>query len=223
MPPEKTRPIDDPAWFIIDNTAVERPPLVPEIALHLASETVPLWTMTEEDLAARGLPPPFWAFAWAGGQALARHVLDNPVLVHDKRVLDFGSGSGLVAIAAGLSSAHSVLASDVDPFAAEAITLNAALNGVAVTATSEDLVGRTDLAVDVVCAGDVCYEQPLAGRVEAWLRALAGQGVTVLIGDPGRTHVPVTKITHLDTYRVATSRALEDNAVRRTAVWRLEP
>lgn len=211
--------MSDPAGFIRDNTAPERPPLIPEITLFLATELVPLWQATEADLSALGLPPPYWAFAWAGGQAVARYVLDHPEIVAGKRVLDFASGSGLVAIAAAQAGAAQVTASDIDPFAVAAITLNAAANDVAVSATDRDMIGEHG-AWDVVLAGDICYERPLAGRVEAWLRALSEDGVTVFLGDPGRTYLPKHGLEWVIRYAVKTTRELEDSDLRNAVVWR---
>lgn len=213
----------DPARFIRDNTLLHEPPLTPEIRLHLASEIVPIWQMTEEELEKTGLPPPFWAFAWAGGQALSRYILDNPQVVAGKRVLDFGSGSGLIGIAAMKAGAAAVLAADIDPFAIAAIAINAAENDVVVSTTADDIVGAENRGWDTVLVGDMCYERPLAERVEAWLRRLAGEGVTVLIGDPGRTYLPKSGLDKLVSYAVKTTRELEDTDVRNTSVWRVLP
>lgn len=213
----------DPARFIRDNTVLHEPPLVPEVRLHLASEIVPIWQMTEEELEKTGLPPPFWAFAWAGGQALSRYILDNPGIVTGRRVLDFGSGSGMIGIAAMKAGAASVLAADIDRFAVSAIALNAAVNEVAIAVTAEDIVGVENRGWDVVLVGDMCYERPLAERVEAWLRRLAGEGVDVMIGDPGRTYLPKSGLEKLTSYAVMTTRELEDTDVRNTSVWRVLP
>ncbi|MCP5371097.1 MAG: methyltransferase [Hyphomicrobiales bacterium] len=213
---------DGAAAFIRAHTAVAAPPLCPEIRLHLATEITPIWQATEETLAAAGLPPPFWAFCWAGGQALARHLLDNPALAAGRRVLDFACGGGVVAIAAARCGG-TVLANDVDPFALAATRLNADLNGVALATEGADLVGRADLNHDLILAGDICYEQPLAGRVSDWLRALAGAGATVLIGDPGRAYLRRDGLVELAAYDVPTSLELEDRTVRRTGVWRVTP
>ncbi len=207
------------ADFIRANTAVETPPLIPEIKLNLASEIVPIWQATEEELAAMGLPPPYWAFAWAGGQALARHILDTPETVAGKTVLDFASGSGLVAIAAMKAGAARAIAADIDPYAEAAARLNAALNGVAVEASSHDLIG-TRGPWDIVLAGDICYEQPLAQRVTDWLRGLSEAGITVLMGDPGRTYLPKDGLDWVVRYAVKTTRELEDTDVRNAVVWR---
>ena len=215
--------IEEAAAFVRDNTAVERPPLVPEVALHLASEVVPLWQATEAELTEQGLPPPYWAFAWAGGQALARYLLDHPETVAGKRVLDFAAGSGLQGIAAALAGAAVVEAAEIDAFAAAALRLNAALNEVSMTVTERDLVGTVDGPWDVVLAGDVCYERPMAEKVWDWLQALAGEGALVLLGDPGRTYLPKSGLERVIAYAVKTSRELEDSDVRNAVVWRVTP
>jgi predicted nicotinamide N-methyase len=212
----------DPAAFIRANTAPMPPPLVPEVLLYLATEIVPIWRKTEEELAAEGMPPPFWAFAWAGGQALARYVLDHPEIVRGRRVLDFASGSGLSAIAAAKAGAHSVLASEIDRFAIAAIRLNASANNAAVECTAEDVVGR-DEGWETVLAGDVCYEREMSERVFAWLKTLAARGATVLVGDPGRNYLPKAHLSELAVYDVKTTRELEDQEIRRTKVWRVTP
>jgi predicted nicotinamide N-methyase len=211
--------VKDPAAFIRANTELLRPPLVPEIVLHLATEIVPIWRKTEEELAAEGIPPPFWAFAWAGGQALSRWVLDNPDTARGKRVLDFATGSGVSAIAAMKAGAREVVANEVDAFAIAAATLNAAANGVALTLAHEDLIGRDD-GWDTVLAGDVCYEREMSERVFAWLKALARRGALVLVGDPGRNYLP-QGMSELAVYDVQTTRELEDREIRRTKVWRV--
>ena len=213
-------PIIDRAAFIRHNTRLQRPPHTPEIALWLADEITPIWRMTEEELGAMGLPPPFWAFAWAGGQALARYVLDNPGIVAGRHVLDFATGSGLVAIAAMKAGAASVLAADIDPFCADAVAINAQENRVAVAFTGRDLLEAPAPKVDVILAGDICYEQPLSGRVQAWLRAAVADGAEVLIGDPGRTYLPKGDLVLIAEYQVETTRELEDHAVKRTGVYR---
>ena len=212
----------DPADFVRANTAIASPPLVPEIRLHLASEITPLWQATEASLARDQLPPPYWAFAWAGGQALARHILDHPELVRGRAVLDFGAGSGLVAIAAAKSGAR-VTAAEIDRFAAAAIGLNAALNGVAVAIEGADVIGGEPAPWQVVLAGDMCYERPLAERLTRWLRAIAAQGVTVLLGDPGRAYLPTAGLEPLARYAVPTSLELEDRLTREGVVWRMAP
>ena len=213
----------DPARFVRRNTAIAAPPLVPEIRLHLATEITPIWQATEESLARSAVPPPFWAFAWAGGQALARYVLEHPAEVAGRFVLDFGAGSGLVAIAAAKAGAARVLAAEIDHFAAAAIALNATLNEVAVTVTTADVIDIAAPGWEVVAAGDVCYEQPLATRVARWLAALAGRGRLVLLGDPGRAYLPVNHLRERARYLVPTSRELEDCDTRDGVVWQVMP
>ncbi len=205
--------------FVIANTQLVAPPLVPEIRLRLATEAAPIWKKTEEELGAIGLPPPFWAFAWAGGQALARFVLDHPEFVRGRRALDFASGSGLVAIAAALAGAAETEASDIDAFAVVAIEANAADNGVAVRGRLEDLIGR-DEGWDVVLAGDVAYERDLAAAATAWLAGLARRGATVLVGDPRRAYLALDRLACVVDYCVPVSRELEDTENKRTGVFR---
>lgn len=211
---------DDGAAFIRANTALMAPPHVPEIVLHLADEAHDLWLRTEEELAAIGLPPPFWAFAWAGGQALARYILDNPEAVRGKSVLDFATGSGLVAIAAAMAGARQVVASDTDPFCKAAVDLNAARNGVAVAFRDADLVGQDD-GWDIVLAGDVFYDKAFAGQLMPWFATLHRRGCDVLVGDPGRSYLPEQGLRRLSTYRIAVTRALEDAEIKKTTVWRV--
>jgi predicted nicotinamide N-methyase len=206
-----------PEDFIRTNAALIAPPLVPEIRLHLATEVVPLWRATEEELAKIGVPPPYWAFAWAGGQALARYVLDHPDLVRGKRVLDIGAGSGLVGLAAAQAGAVSVVAADIDAFACAAIRLNAAANDCEITVTQDDLIGAAG-AWDVILVGDLFYERPLAERLLAWLKML---DTPALLGDPGRNYFPGTQVEKLASYTVRTTRDLEDREIRETGVYRL--
>jgi predicted nicotinamide N-methyase len=212
--------IVDHAGFIRQHTRLLQVPHAPVIRLHVADEATALWSKTEEELGEMGLPPPFWAFAWAGGQALARHLLDDPASVRGRRVLDFASGSGLVAIAAALAGAAKVEAAEIDAFAAAAIDLNAAANGVSVSVRHADLIGR-DEGWDTVLAGDICYERELAARVIAWLAALQARGATVLIGDPGRSYLPKERLVALSSHEVPVTRALEDSEIKRSHVWRL--
>ncbi|MBL8536178.1 MAG: methyltransferase [Hyphomonadaceae bacterium] len=214
------RVIDDVPAFIRENTRVLAPSHVPELKLHLADDAVALWELTEEQLGELGLPPPFWAFAWAGGQALARYALDHHEVVRARSVLDMASGSGLVAIAAVKAGARAALAADIDAFAAHAARLNAALNDVAIDTTQADLIGA-EVPHDVILVGDLFYDRDLAPRVLAWIEALHGQGRTVLIGDPGRTYLPKHKLEQVAAYDIPVTRALEDAEVKRAAVWRL--
>ncbi len=215
---------EDLESFIAAQTAVATAPLVPEIRLHLATEVTPLWQATEVSLARDNLAPPYWAFAWPGGQALARHMLDHPESVRGRRVLDFAAGCGIGAIAAAKASATTVAAAEIDPMALAAMTLNARLNGVALTLLDHDLTGTVDDAArawDVVLAGDVFYERPMAERVEPWLRGLARRGVRVLIADPGRAYIPKSGLAEIGRYTVPTSRDLEDRESRDTVVYAL--
>ncbi len=181
----------------------------------------PIWRLTEEELGELGLPPPFWAFAWAGGQALSRYLLDHPHEVAGKRVLDFAAGSGLVGIAAMKAGAASVLCADIDPFCTAAVAANADANGVALDFTADDLLEAPPPEVDIICAGDVCYERPMTDRVLAWLAQAKANGARVLIGDPGRTYFPREGLTFLAEYRVPTTRELEDQDIKRSSVWAL--
>jgi predicted nicotinamide N-methyase len=191
--------------------------LVPELRLHLADRALPLWEATEATLAANNLPPPYWAFAWPGGQAMARLLLDRPDLVRGKRVVDFGAGCGIAAMAAAKSGAACVTAIDIDAFARAAIAMNAALNGVDIGIV-EQLPERV---CDLLLLGDMCYERPLAERLTDWLDRLAREGATVLLGDPGRSYFPSGRMTALARYSVPTTLELEDREVRETGVWRL--
>lgn len=208
---------DHPA-FIRDHTVLATAPLVPEITLHLATEVTPLWQATEAFLAATNMPPPFWAFAWPGGQALARYLLDNPDVVRGKRVLSFAAGSGIDAIAAKLSGAATVAANEIDDFALAAIDLNARVNGVTLECLGGDVIGTLG-PWDVVIAGDVCYEKPMAERAAAWFRALTANGATVYAADPGRTYLPLTGHSKLADYVVPVPRDLEDRDTRTAAVY----
>ncbi|MDY0871243.1 class I SAM-dependent methyltransferase [Dongia rigui] len=213
--------MSDPTSFIRAQTKIARPSLVPELKLHLATEISPIWRATQKELDDLGLPPPYWAFCWPGGQALTRYLIDDPKSVKGKRVLDFAAGSGLSGIAAARAGAASVIAAEIDDFAAEAIRLNADLNKTRIEVVTQDLVGRMDLGLDLVLAGDVCYERPMAERVFAWFEQLAEAGVTVLMGDPGRAYLPRKGLTEVARYQVPTSIELEDKDMRLTLVWRI--
>ncbi len=207
------------AAFICENTTILTPPLVPEIKLHLAHEALPIWQKTEEELGEIGLPPPFWAFAWAGGQALARYILDNPALVKNKSIIDIASGSGLVAIAAMKAGAASALAADLDAFSIAAIALNADLNAVLLTTTAENLLMTTPPNVDVILVGDLFYEKHVAELCLAWLQQ--AKNCEILIGDPGRSYLPKNALIKIAEYSVPVSRDLEDAEIKQTAVWKL--
>lgn len=211
----------DPRAFVLEQTRPGRAALVPEIALRLASEAVPLWQATEATLAASGLPPPYWAFAWPGGQALARELLDRPDRVRGRRVLDVGAGGGVAAIAAAKAGAANVRAAEIDRFALAALAINAADNGVVVAPFDGDPIGRMDLDAEVVLIGDLCYERPLAERVVPWLRRLAAVGVDVLLADPGRAYVPKSGLIELARHVVPTSLDLEDRTTRETVIYRV--
>ncbi len=206
--------------FIRENTTILCPPLVPEVKLHLAHEAVPLWQKTEDELGELGLPPPFWAFAWAGGQALARYVLDNPHITASQNILDLATGSGLVGIAAAQAGA-TVMAADIDRFATTAASMNADLNGVILDIRSEDLLLQAPPDIRVILVGDLFYEKTLATRVLAWLRLAQQNGTLVLIGDPGRSYLPQAQLEKLAEYNVPVTRDLEDAEIKRTAVWQL--
>jgi predicted nicotinamide N-methyase len=221
--------ITDRKAFIRANTRLTSVPHVPEIVLHVADEAVPIWQKTEEELHALGLPPPYWAFAWAGGQALARYVLDHRDEVAGQRVLDLAAGSGLVAIAAALAGAAPVIAADIDAFTESAVSLNAAANGVYVEIITQDLLKEDRLdrpapdtpRYDVILVGDLFYERDTAARALAFLDRNAAAGSRVLIGDPGRTYLPKDRLTRLAEYSVPVTRDLEDHDIKRTAVWEL--
>jgi predicted nicotinamide N-methyase len=198
----------DPVVFIQQNTELMSPPHVPEIKLLLASEAHELWLKTEDELQEIGLPPPFWAFAWAGGQGLARYILDHPDVVRGKRVVDFASGSGLVAIAAAKAGAAHVLAADIDPWTKSAISLNARANDVHLDITSANIIGDA-LDADVLLAGDIFYDKSFVDHHFPWLQDQKRRGIRVLVGDPGQT------------YQVPVSRVLEDSEVKKTTVWEL--
>lgn len=211
----------DWAAFIRENTRLLAPPLVPEILLHLAEESLPIWRKTEEELGEMNVPPPYWAFAWAGGQALARYLIDTPELVRGKRVVDLGTGSGLTAIAAMKAGAAQTLAADVDRVSLAATALNAQANGVTVACTSVDLLAAPPSPdIDVLLVGDLYYERPLAERVTTYIDAANKHGAVVLIGDPGRSYFPRGRYTRMADYRVPVTRELEDTEIKNTAVWR---
>lgn len=196
-------------------------PLRPDICLWQATEITPIWLATEDWLQQNNVPPPFWAFPWAGGQAIARLIGDDPSWVAGKRVLDFAAGSGLIAVAAALAGAASVVAVEIDPFAIVATSMNAELNGVTVTGITADIIGKPLPDIDILLAGDVCYERPFAEAALAWFRDLAASGIIVLVGDPGRAYLPSQGLDKIATFKVPTTRELEDSDMRVTDVWRV--
>ncbi|MFZ6762021.1 MULTISPECIES: class I SAM-dependent methyltransferase [Acetobacterales] len=210
----------DPAAFIAAHTALARPPLVPEIELHLATEITPIWQATEDWLEARDIEPPFWAFAWPGSQALARLILDGVVPVRGRRVLDFAAGGGLAAIAAARAGALAVEVAEIDPLAIAAARLNAARNGVTVAAATGDVVGAAR-RWDTVLAGDVCYEAPMTAHIMPWLRRLAAEGAAVLLADPGRAYLPREGLEPVARLAVPVTRELEDRDMRGVTVYRV--
>jgi len=210
------RPV--PVEFVRDHTRPGRPSLVPEVTLHVAADVVALWEAIEQERGVAPTEPPFWAAAWPGGQALARFVLDTPGAVAGRSVLDLGSGSGLVAVAAALAGAARVVASEIDPFGHAAIAVNAEANGVAPVTVVGDVLGERPPSVDVVLAGDVCYDREMSERVLPWVEAARAQGAEVLLGDPGRPYVPAARLERVATFDVPDT---EGPQVRRTTVWRL--
>ena len=216
---------EDRERFIRANTTLKRPPLVPEIELFLAGEVMSLWGETEALAAASAggvglLPPPYWAFAWPGGQALARYIIDHPHEVRDRTVLDFGAGSGLVAIAAAKAGASCAVASETDSLALAAIDLNSQSNGVFVEPIGNDIIG-SNARWNTILAGDMCYERPVAERLVPWLRQLVKAGARVLLGDPGRSYFPEHGVRKLATFAVPTTLDLEDREIRDTSVYEL--
>ena len=192
-------------------------PHVPEIRLYLATEITPIWQAAETWLTEQGVEPPFWAFAWPGGQALARHILDNPALVAGKRVLDFAAGGGVAAIACVMAGAAMVEAAEIDPLALAAIGLNAAVNGADVT-LARDVVGAV-CRWDLILCGDVCYEAPMTGHIMPWLTDMA-RTAAVWIADPGRAYLPKIGLEAFASYRVETTRELEDRTARDVVIYR---
>lgn len=207
--------------FILNNTHLKHPPLLPEITLYLSDVFNALWRVTETRFEAKNIPPPFWSFAWPGGQALARYVLDNPDMVRGKRVFDFASGSGLCAIAAKMSGADHVVANDVDPLSIVAIGMNAIANHVTVDVLHDNKINRDLPDVDVILAGDFCYEWPMAGYAIEWLRIQISEGKTVLLADPGRNYLPREGLEKLSEYDVATPLEVEDSEIKHTTIYRL--
>ncbi len=212
--------MDSARAFVRAHTAAATAPYVPEVRLHVAADAFALWERTERERGGGVSAPPFWAFPWAGGQALARHVLDRPEAVAGRTVLDLAAGSGLVAIAAARAGARTVTASEIDPYAVAAVALNAELNGVAVRVELADVLdGATD--AEVVLAGDVFYSREMAERVLAFLDRAAGRGALVLVGDPGRAYLPRHRLAEVARHAVPVVRELEDADVKQVTVWEL--
>ncbi|MEV1316883.1 50S ribosomal protein L11 methyltransferase [Micromonospora arborensis] len=215
---ELEREIDAPGAGL-DRLRLVPTPFVPEVRLHLAEDAI-VWWARMEAAVGHALPAPYWASAWAGGQALARHLLDHPELAAGRRVLDLAAGSGLVAIAAALAGAARVIANDIDPYAIAAVTLNARANRVAVDAVGDDLLDSTEAEADLVVAGDVFYDRAMADRMLPFLQRAAAGGAEVLVGDPGRGHLPTDRLTVLANYPVPTTEPSVDSSLRRVQVLR---
>jgi predicted nicotinamide N-methyase len=215
----------EPEAFIRANTALERPAMVPEFRLWLASEYVPIWQATEDWLEQQNVDPPYWAFCWPGGQAIARYLLDHPETVRGRRVIDFAAGSAVSAMAAARAGAASVVANDIDLLSLVAARLNAAANGLSLALSADDWLAnpRAAPAADVVIAGDVCYEREMSARTLAWLRGHANDGRLVLLGDPGRNYFSAQGLEELTRYAIPTSLQLENSGMRETVVWRVLP
>lgn len=213
----------DPEAFIRAYTALEPPALIPELRLWLAAEYLPIWQATEDWLEQNNVDPPYWAFCWPGGQAVARYLLDNPATVAGKAVIDFAAGGGVASIAAMKAGAAQGVGNDIDPMALAAIRLNADANGVAVQTDANDWLGGATASPDaaVVIAGDVCYEREMTARAMAWLRGHAAAGRLVLLGDPGRNYFKAERLEELARYQIPTSLQLENRGLRETTVWRV--
>jgi predicted nicotinamide N-methyase len=220
-----TRLPADPEGFIRANTALERPAMVPEFRLWLATEYVPIWQATEDWLEQHNVDPPYWAFCWPGGQAIARYLLDHPETVRGKRVIDFAAGSGVSSMAAAYGGARSVVANDIDLLSLVAARLNASANGLNVELSADDWLAWPEAtpAADVVIAGDVCYEREMSDRALAWLRRQASAERLVLLGDPGRNYFSAQGLEELARYEIPTSLQLENRGMRETVVWRVLP
>jgi predicted nicotinamide N-methyase len=215
----------DPEDFIRKNTALETPVMVPEFRLWLATEYVPIWQATESWLEEQNVDPPYWAFCWPGGQAVARFLLDNPERVRGKKVIDFAAGSGVSSMAAARAGAAEVIANDIDLLSLIAARLNAEANGLTVATSADDWLAGPDAMpqADVVIAGDVCYEKEMSVRALAWLRGHANAGRLVLLGDPGRNYFSAQGLEELARYEIPTSLQLENRGMRETVVWRVLP
>jgi predicted nicotinamide N-methyase len=203
---------------VVAATTLLPTPFVPEVSLYCAENAYDVWSLTDD--GDESAPMPFWSFPWAGGQALARYILDHPDIVTGRRVLDLAAGSGLVAIAAALAGAADVTANDIDPYAAAAQEMNAKANGVKITTLMADLLD-TETDADVVLAGDVCYERDLSDRMFAFLMRAQSRGAHVLLGDPGRNYLPRVRLAEVASHDVPTTLVLEDQQTKRTTIWTL--
>ncbi len=213
----------DPEGFIRANTALEAPAMVPEFKLWLATEYVPIWQATEAWLEEQNVDPPYWAFCWPGGQAIARYLLDHPEMVRGKRVVDFAAGSGVSSMAAARAGAASVIANDIDALSLVAARLNAAANELRIETSVDDWLagGEAKPEADVIIAGDVCYEREMSARALGWLRSHANRGRLVLLGDPGRNYFSAQGLKELERYRIPTTLQLENRGMRETVVWQV--
>lgn len=209
----------DRATFICEATAQAAPALVPEIVLQLATEITPIWQAAEDFLERTGISPPYWAFAWPGSIALARHVLDHPETVRGRRVMDFAAGSGLAAIAAAKAGAARVIAVEIDPMATAAIEFNAAANGVDLDIVLGDVTGTVP-AQDLIMCGDICYEEPMTRHIWPWLQRCAATS-EVWIADPGRAYVPRAGLAEFARRTVPTLHELESRSARETVLYRI--
>ncbi|MCR9256975.1 MAG: 50S ribosomal protein L11 methyltransferase [Alphaproteobacteria bacterium] len=207
--------------FIREHTIRGHGAIVPEIGLRLVTEVMPLWEATEAELETEGLGPPFWAICWPGGQALARHILDNPETVRGRRVIDLAGGCGIAGIAAAIAGAQRVTLNDIDPFACAAMAVNAEENAVTVAVDGRDLLDDLPGDADVILAGDVCYEDVMSSRMLTWLRRQAGAGATVLMGDPGRSYAPEQGVVEIAKYPIRVSKDVEKEETLETVVWKV--
>lgn len=208
--------------FIQSHTLLKAVDFVPEITLYQADEIIPIWQATENWLAHQNIDPPFWAFAWPGGKALARHILDHPAFVKDKRILDFAAGCGITAIACGMRKAQFIETADIDPLARKAVALNARQNQIILDKNSDDLVGQEN-RWDMIFCGDVCYEAPMTNHIWPWLKACAASGSKVIIADPDRKYLPKKELVPFHEYDIPTSTELEDRSVLHTVLYQLNP
>lgn len=213
--------MSEPAAFIRAHTTPMPVPSLPDLSLYQAAEVTSLWEMTEAQLVQNGLPPPFWAFPWAGGQALGLWLRQNPHVVEGKRVLDLACGSGLVGIVAAKLGAAQVIANDIDPFAGAAVELNSALNGVDLIYDGTDRLAEGPPAVDVILAGDICYEKSMTAAMLTFLRKGRAQSIAVYVGDPHRSYFPGDGLARLSTFDIHTDTQIEDRAVKPASVWSL--